>query len=99
MAPMETFTHPLTIGGETRNIEFFLLHADRAWSLEPVGAFQKRGGKIWAHTVALWLQNGEWQVDRHVTILNRNNYRLIGWADKLVIRNPSHHNSAHELRS
>ena len=83
----------ITIGGETREVEFCAAGETRLRSVTPAGLYQKRPGqKTWADWLTLWLQpDGSWKLATTATILNRAGYRLIGWADKSAT---SQHNSA-----
>jgi hypothetical protein len=93
---MDTFTHQITINGETRDIEFRPLRDDCAYSVAPYGAYQlPRGGKVWAGSLTLWKQpDGSWKTSQRTTRLNRNDYRLVGWASVITERNGSLHCSA-----
>ena len=99
----ETKTFPLTIDGETRDVEARDVWGDgkRFDSVLAVGAYRKRpGAKVWAARVIFWLQaDGSYRANRTTTILNRSGYPLVGWADKInpESRGASKHNSANQV--
>lgn len=99
----ETKTFPLTIDGETREVEARDVWGDgkRFDSCQAVGAYRKRpGAKVWAERVTFWRQDdGTYRANRSTTILNRAGYPLVGWADKInpASRGASKHNSAAQV--
>lgn len=93
----ETITLPITINGETREVQFRVYATNEGkmiWSVGSLGLFQKRAGqKCWPQTLFCWKQaDGSYKLSTQTTILNRTGYRLIGWANEG--QNFSNHNSA-----
>lgn len=93
----ETMTLQITIQSETREIEFMHIRDEFITSIKSVGAYQKRPGqKIWHDRLRMWKQaDGSWKLQKDATILNRNGYRLIGWAGTLG--NVSQHNASYHV--
>lgn len=90
-----TFTHSVTINGQTRDVVFSSFRADMADSVEAVGMYRlPRGGKVWFQRITMWLQkDGSWKVAGSYVIMNRH-YPLVGFADQSTGANLSEHNSA-----
>jgi hypothetical protein len=88
---------PLEINDETRLVEVRDVWGDgKAFdTVKPVGAWQKRSGKQWASIVRFWQQpDGSYKPDTWTVRLNRQGYRLVGWADQIAQQQESQHNSA-----
>ena len=83
----------VTINGETREVEF-MVHGNFAESIDMDAHYSKHGGKVWTQGITLKNLNDEWVLDTNRCILNRNGYRLRGWANEINEAHKSRHNSA-----
>ncbi len=95
MTDSMTFTRTVKIGNETREVQFRKVSEDHylATAADTKGIFVKGpGGKHWTRPL-IWHCEKDCLL-RNEVILNRNGYRLIGFA-KGDDSNASNHNSAY----
>lgn len=91
-----TMELPLRIDNEMRMVTVtnrgFM--TDRLDTVQQVGFYQKRGGKLWKAAVTFWKQaDGSWKASRYGVFLNRGGYTLVAWSD-YQSSHVSQHNSA-----
>jgi hypothetical protein len=90
---VEIITVPVTIEGETRDIEFMRL-GDRAkaGSAEVFGCLKGHGTKVHRTAGNIWYSDGEWKFDfRSGYALNSGSCRIIAFADTVEDAAKSQH--------
>lgn len=93
-------TRTVTLRGESREVTFTVCTFEdgrqHCATSNANCAYQKGNGKIWFGTLTFLNNCGrtDWEPRRLESFLNRNGYRLIGWADQFRGINDSKHHSA-----
>jgi hypothetical protein len=90
---VEVVTFPVTIDGETRDIEFTIIgNPNVAHSREVFGCRRGQGKKIHRTNAALCNVDGEWVFDWHSGYaLNRGGCAIVAFADQVADTRKSEH--------
>ena len=92
---VEYITVPVTIKGETRDIEFShqpAHHPTTAHSLEVFGCLKGHGTKVHRTTGTIWYSDGEWKFNfRSGYALNCGSCRIVAFADTVEDAAKSQH--------
>lgn len=78
---IRTFTMPVSVGGETRDVEFTVaIHGGHAYSAHIFTSRIGRGAKTHRCGMTAWPEGDEWRISLGSNALNRQ-CRISGWAE------------------